>query len=447
MRPSSSPQDVLPERNGVDHGARFWRELRLTRIVWLAIAALCIGLFIASLPERLGELTRLVAVTSPPLLGTLNFPPAVYVGCAFALELLGPLVFLTLALFIVWRRSDNPGAIRISALLIAFGAALPGTAYAIVSGSLIWRVSPGALQALGWTALLVFAYLFPDGQWAPRWSRLLVPFWALWTTSFFAFAERLIADRPALIVLAYLIWIAWLGTGVGAQVYRYLWVATPAQRQQSKWVLLGFTWALVGILLVSAQHIFTLAQGRHIQQSAFSITLSLIVLTISALPIPISIAIAILRHNLYNIDRFINLSLVYGSLSIAIGAIYAAVVAVSQFIIQSITGQNGQSQLALTLSTLIVAALFQPVRRRIQTTVDRQFYRRRYDATQTLAAFSESLRTEVDLAEITQNLIRVTHHTMRPRHVSLWLNQSLTHPSGKQTAHRAIESPKREDTV
>lgn len=210
-------------------------------------------------------------------------------------------------------------------------------------------------------------------------------------------------------------------------------------------MLLGFTWALVGILLVSAQQIITLTQGYPIHQSAASITLSLIILTIAALPIPISIAI--LRHNLYNIDRFINLSLVYGFLTIAIGAIYAVAVSVSQFIIQNVTGQHGQSQLALTVSTVIVAAIFQPVRRRIQTTIDRQFYRRRYDATQTIATFADSLRTEVDLAEITQNLIRVTHHTMHPRHVSLWLNQSLTHPSGEQTAPGALESPKREDTA
>lgn len=447
MRQTTSQHDALPERSGAYSNASLSSKLTLTRIAWLIITVLCLVLFITSLPLRLSELTQLVAATNPPHLGAINFAPVVYVVSAFALELFGSLIFLTLALLIVWRRSDNLAAIRISALLIAFGVALPGTAYAIVSGAPIWQINPSALQALGWSALLIFAYLFPDGQWIPRWTRFLVPLWLLWTASFFAFAGRLTAGRPALIAISYLIWIAWLGTGVGMQVYRYHWVATPMQRQQSKWVLLGFTGALVGILLVSAQNIIALVQGKHATLSAHTVTLSLIALTLSALPIPISIAIAILKHNLFSIDRFINLSLVYGALTLVIGSIYAGSVGLSQFIIQSITGRGGQSQLALTLSTFAVAAIFQPLRRRIQRTIDRQFYRRRYDATQTIAAFSASLRAEVDLSEITKSLIRVAHHTMQPSHVSLWLTQLPAHTPDNQAAHLAETPQLRADTT
>lgn len=427
MCAATSPEEPLLEQSGVSISGSVERELTVIRIAWAAVALVCVGLFIAALPLRLAELTHLVAATNTPRIDGVVFAPEVYVGCAFALELLGPLVFLTLALLIVWRRSDDSGAIRISALLIAFGSALPGTAYAIISATPIWRVTPGALQAIGWTALLIFAYLFPDGQWTPRRSRLVVPLWALWTTSFFVFAEQLTAGRLLLIAAAYLIWVIWLGTGVCAQVYRYLRVATPTQRQQSKWVLLGFAGALVGILLVSARDILALSQGQVISHNALDMTLALVVLTLSALPIPISIAIAILRHNLYSIDRLINLTLVYGSLSVTLGALYTAAVSLSQYLIQAITGQQGQSQLALALSTLGVAALFQPLRRRIQAEIDRQFYRRRYDAAQTIAAFSASLRTEMDLSEISQRLVRVVHHTMKPRHVSLW----LAHPPAR----------------
>jgi hypothetical protein len=263
-----------------------------------------------------------------------------------------------------------------------------------------------------------------------------MPVWILWTASFFVFAEPLLSGRPALIFVCYLVWIAWLGGGVCAQVYRYLWVASPPQRQQTKWVMLGFIGALVGILVVSAQQIFALSQGRAIQNSAAFVAMALVIVTLSALPIPISIAIAILRHNLFDIDQLINLTLVYGAVTISLGAIYAAAVGLSQLIIQSVTGRQGEPQLALVLSTLGAAALFQPLRRRIQIAIDRQFYRKRYNAAKTTEAFAASLRNELDLGEITQRLVEVAYRTMKPKHASLWLARPQT-PARSEAAESA----------
>lgn len=436
MWPAPTAHDLDAD---AERGADARTAVTATRIGWAIVAALCMGLLLASLPTRWGELARLAPAresASPNSAASLAFAISL-----FALELLGPLVFVTLALLIFWRRDDDLGAIRISALLIAFGAALPGAAYAIISDTLIWRVAPGALQAIGWTALLIFAYVFPDGRWTPHWSRWVTPAWALWVFGFFAFAERLIAGKPTLIVVAYLIWIAWLGTGVCAQVYRYFWVATLAQREQTRWIALGFAGALIGILLVSAQHILALAQGENVRHDALTTALALVTLTISTLPIPVSIAIAILRHKLYNIDRLINLGLVYGSLTLALGVVYVGMVGLSQFVMHSVTGQRGQSQLALTISTLAAATLFQPLRRRIQTTIDRYFYRRHYDATKIITAFSASLRTEVDLAEISQRLVQAAHHTMKPRHVSLWLAQPPTRAPADDTDAMPDDAP------
>ena len=426
----TSPPEELTEPGEAAAVATTPQQLSFTRAGWVAVAALCMALFITAIPMRWAELTRLVAATNAPHLGTLTLAPAMYVVSACVLELLGPLVFCILALLILWRRRDAVEAIRISAVLIAFGAALPGTAYAIISVTPIWRVMPGALQAIGWTALLIFAYLFPDGRWVPRWSRLLAPLWALWTTSFFALAERFLAGHPALIAVSYLIWVGWLGTGVCAQIYRYMRVATPLQRQQSKWVLLGFICALLGLLGVSAQQVLTLAQGSAIRSSALAITLSLVIILLSSLPIPASIAIAILRHNLYDIDRLINLTLVYGGLTFTLGTLYAAAVGLSQLVMRVITGQQNETQLALVLSTLGTVALFHPLRRRIQTAIDRRFYRKRYDAATTIEAFAASLRTELDLTELSQRLVDVTYRTMKPRHISLWLAHPTPRPTG-----------------
>ncbi len=429
MCAATSPPEELIESGDAVAVASIPQRLSYTRAGWVGVATLCMALFVTAIPTRWAELTRLVASTAAPRIGPLTFAPTVYVVSAFTLEMLGSLVYLSLALLILWRRRDSIVAIRMSALLIAFGAALPGTAYAIIGVTPIWRVMPGALQAIGWTALLIFAYLFPDGQWIPRWSRLLVPLWALWAAGFFAFAEPLLAGRPALIALSFLIWVGWLGTGACAQIYRYLWVATPLQRQQSKWVLLGFIGALVGLLLVSAQQVLALAQVSAVRTSALTITLSLVIILLSSLPIPASIAIAVLRHNLYDIDRLINLTLVYGALTFALGALYAATVGLSQVVVRLITGQQHEPQLALALSTLGAVALFQPLRRRIQRAIDRQFYRKSYDAAQTIEAFAATLRTEVNLTELTQRLIDVTYRAMQPQHISLW----LVNPSPRAT--------------
>ncbi len=416
--PSLSPQNSL---TSLTASLVSGRSLIIARIGWGAVAAACLALFIVALPLRLTELRRLVATTATPHVGALAISTTLFVACAFALEVSGSLVFFALSLLLFLRRSEASGVIHISALLLAFGAALPGTAYAIISATPIWRVTPGLLQTLGWTALLLFAYLFPTGEWIPRWSRWVAPLWLLWTASFFAFAQALLSQHPILIAVSYLVWIAWLGSGVCAQVYRYLWVATPPQRQQSKWVLLGFIGALVGILLVSAQQIVALSQGHQVETNALFIIAALVIVTLAALPIPLSITIAILRHNLFDIDRLINLTLVYGALTITLGAIYAAAVGLSQLLMQALTGSHDESQLALVISTLGAAALFQPLRRRIQHAIDRQFYRRRYDAATITAAFAASLRTELDLNELSQRLAEAAYRAMKPQHISLWL--------------------------
>jgi hypothetical protein len=137
------------------------------------------------------------------------------------------------------------------------------------------------------------------------------------------------------------------------------------------------------------------------------------------LGIPISIGIAILRYRLYEIDTLINRTLVYGSLTVTLIVLYFGGIVVLQRIFISLTGQ--QSTLAVVASTLVIAALFNPLRRRIQSFIDRRFYRRKYDARKTLEAFSAKLRDEIDLIALSDDLVGVVAETMQPAHVSLWL--------------------------
>ena len=138
--------------------------------------------------------------------------------------------------------------------------------------------------------------------------------------------------------------------------------------------------------------------------------------------LPIAIGIAVLRYRLYNIDRIINRTFVYGALTTMLLAVYVADIVLLQRLFVLLTGER--STLAVVASTLMIAALFTPLRRRIQGFIDRRFYRRKYDARKTLESFSAQLRNETDLEALSDDLVGVVRETMQPAHVSLWLGPS-----------------------
>jgi len=151
----------------------------------------------------------------------------------------------------------------------------------------------------------------------------------------------------------------------------------------------------------------------------------------AASTIPVATGIAILKYRLYEIDLLINRTLVYGSLTLMLALVYFGGVTATQAVFTVLTGQEEQPQLAIVVSTLVIAALFTPLRRRIQSFIDRSFYRRKYDAAKTLEAFSARLRDETDLNALSDDLVGVVRETMQPANVSLWL-RSETAPKDEQ---------------
>ena len=145
--------------------------------------------------------------------------------------------------------------------------------------------------------------------------------------------------------------------------------------------------------------------------------------------------IAILRYRLYDIDVLINRTLVYGSLTASLALVYFGGVATTQVVFRVLTGQQEQPQLAIVVSTLVIAALFNPLRRRIQSFIDRRFYRRKYDAAKTLEAFGSRSRDETDLDALRDDVVGVVRRTVQPVHVSLWLRPDPK-PEAKSSAFR-----------
>ena len=139
------------------------------------------------------------------------------------------------------------------------------------------------------------------------------------------------------------------------------------------------------------------------------------------LPIPLSLAFAILRYRLWDIDAIINRTLVYGSLTVLLVGLYVGLILALQALVRAVTGSLSQQPPVLVGSTLVIAALFQPLRRLLQTIIDRRFYRRKYDAAKVMAAFGTTLRTEVDVGTLREQLLAIVQETMQPTHVSLWI--------------------------
>jgi len=192
-------------------------------------------------------------------------------------------------------------------------------------------------------------------------------------------------------------------------------------REQIKWIALAGSF--VGLLLSTVLGLIIVAEVMRGSGGSTPLWLQglLFVMLLSFAGVPVAIGFAVLRYRLYDIDRIINRTLVYGSLTVSLAVVYFGGVTVTQAIFRALTGQEEQPQLAVVVSTLVIAALFNPLRRRIQSFIDRRFYRRRYDAAKTLEAFSAKLRDETDLDALRDDLVGVVGDTMQPAHVSLWL--------------------------
>ncbi len=201
-----------------------------------------------------------------------------------------------------------------------------------------------------------------------------------------------------------LTYILLLGSTAGIQVYRYLRVYNPVQRQQTKWLVFAFSVNMVLLVLFLA--IGGLVPAVNQPDSPYR--LARVTMTfVFFLLMPLSIGIAILRYRLWDIDVIINRTLVYSTLTAMLALVYAGLVIVLQFLLHGLTGQAAENPLAVVASTLVIAALFNPLRRRIQAFIDRRFYRRKYDAARTLEAFSATMRDEVDLNQLSEQLVAV----------------------------------------
>jgi hypothetical protein len=204
-----------------------------------------------------------------------------------------------------------------------------------------------------------------------------------------------------------------------AQVYRFRRVSSPLQRQQTKWVMYGFTAVGLGMIALSLPVLLLseIQRSAEVRLGYLLITIPLTLLAYFA--VPLSLGVSILRYRLWDIDLIVRRTLVYSALTATLATVYFAIVVFLQQMFLRLTGER--SPAAIVISTLAIATLSSPLRRRIQIEIDRQFFRSKYDAGKALANFSAVAREEVELELLTARLISVIEDAVQPEHIAIWL--------------------------
>ncbi len=400
------------------------RPLILARAAWLLVAVLVLSVFMAGIPTTYRQ-ALIITPDTRAALASLGLSERFPAGFFIATDIITMLGFGAIAGLLFWRRSDDWMALFISSMLLQMGMSY--TAPPAEAPVPVWLAA--SLQGLSETSQIAFFCLFPNGRFVPRWTRwLLLPLcvWrsARWGLDYLPKNHALLANAENYgavpqNTLDLLLIVGIFVLGVLLQVYRYRRASTRTERQQMRWLLFGtaVAVAVVGpyIFAVNGLQIF----GRPGQSALFLLAAGRSIRQLALLVVPVAITISILRYRLFEIDVLINRALVYGLVTAALVAFYFGSVVVLQALFSTLTGDV--PPLALVATTLVIAALFQPLRRRSQAFVDRRFYRHKYDATRTLQAFAGRLRSEVDLDMLSDDLVSTVKETMQPTHVSLWL--------------------------
>jgi hypothetical protein len=399
------------------------RRLFVVRVVWLTVSMLSVGLFLASIPAYYTEIVTFSdrefksAVVRASLEAS-GISVRFYAICLLSISLASTVVWVAVAMVIFWRRADNWMALFASLSLITFATlSLPSSPPALADQYLALWLPTRLLGLFGAISLYTFYLLFPTGRFVPSWTRWAIIFLVAHDAFFYIFRDSIFNIAESFPLLDLVVLTTFVCIAVGSQLYRYRYVSSPTERQQSKWVVFGMVSAgLAGGAIELPISGSPLGQFGPLYALALEAGLFG-----SLLLIPLSIGVAMVHDRLWDIDIVINRTLVYGILTASLALVYFGGVAVTEAVFRALTSQQEQPQLAVVVSTLVIAALFNPLRRRIKSFIDSRFYRSKYDARKTLEAFSATLSQETDLDALSDDLVTVVRRTMQPTHVSLWL--------------------------
>jgi signal transduction histidine kinase len=405
--------------------------LTLVRVLQIVIICLTVGLFIAGIPLNYAQRSvvceaepcppdqlALKSEEGPAKMGmTVDSLAKLTVG----LDILLTTVFTACAIVIFIRKPDDPFTIFVTIMLVTFGLAtfaggIRVTAYTYPK--LNWLVK--TIEITGNVAMLAFYFVFPNGRFTPRWTAAIVLIWFLLLLPPYYFPDsplNLQSKGPIFDLIFY----ASLLSGIASQIYRYIRVSGPIQKQQTKWVVYGLTIGMGGYLAVRTIGIFVPDPFG----SGLPIWIALLIIAdLFILLLPLSISIAVIRYRLWDINPIINRTLVYGALSFLTIAFY--ILTVGGF---ALYFRNNETNLVISfIATGIVAILFDPLRQRLQRAVNRLMYGERDDPATVLTRLSQRLDAALAPDSVLQTIVETLAQTLRLPYAAISLLNDAQEP-------------------
>ena len=396
-------------------------------VLWVILALLCLVNFVASIPNYLQAAQAScqpgACVAGQPTMATalvlrqFGLSVSAYATLSVALVGVTAMVYCGAATIIIWRKPSDWMALLVSSMFVTQGLYennfLQGP---FDNQTSPWHVVGLAIAYISPVQVLAVCALFPNGKFVARWIG-----WTLLALCLIDIAPSFFPTMPYGDLIESVFVLSGFPLVAGSMIYRFRRASTPTEQQQTKWVVFGLLVVFVAFMAWFIPQIILF--GTLSQPGSLYDLIGHPLFTFASLAIPICVTIAILRYRLWDIDVIINKALVYGSLTVLLTALYAGLIIGLETLAQIIARQKGNEPVALVISTLAIAALFQPARKRIQLVIDRRFYRRKYNADKTLANFGAMVRNEVDLKRLCEQLIAVVDETMQSTHISLWLRQ------------------------
>ena len=396
--------------------------MKVIRALWWLAFAAAIVIFVGSLPGYWLQMNR------TDLSAEFSNVQQVALWLGALLSIAGAALCLALAALLFIKKQTDGMALYLAFYLLLYGILFVGPLEHFMP---YWFPATGdlALQlqsvAFG-LPTLILVLIFPNGQFMPRWTRWLVLTGVVimlgTALSVRDFSEVLRINTPAA-QIGYGLFGAWFLVALLVQGYRYRRVYTPTERAQTKWILYGFLASLALLFLVSIPYTYVqnLPPGTPIPWWS---ALGGVGWWLGLMIQPLALTVAILRARLWDIDVIVRRTITYALVTALLVVVYFGSVIGLQRIFVGIAGE--QPEFVTVLSTLAIAALFVPLRNRIQNVIDKRFYRKKYDAQQVLQKFAVTVRDETDLENLTAELVNVVNETMQPKSVSVWLKQDAT---------------------
>ncbi len=404
-----------------------WEKLvRAILLVWILLT---IVLQVYLLPLRYERMLKLEPTNESPVAFTdwsgeqiqqsarlAGVSPAVIATCMLAASLVCLLSFWVVGALLFWKKAETWSWLLASFILFSTAPGFSNLKLIDLQNPSWMNSVFSTIAGIAFPTFFVFLYLFPNGNFVPRFTRYLafVPYFL----SVLGMFTKLLDDVSSFLIIAYA-----LG-GLVSQIYRYLNVSSPSERQQTKWIVTALGVFLSLVVIQSLTPIlFTVLATITVPGFWWEFLGNGVVGVLLPVILPLAIGASILRYKLWEIDLVIRRTLLYSTLTAVLGLVYFGGVTLLQSLFVGLSGQG--SPASLVISTLLIAALFNPLRRRLQDIIDGRFYRQKYDAEQALASFSDAAQKETDVERLSSALLQVAQRTIQPQQISLWMRASI----------------------